>query len=319
MKKRALITGVSGQDGFHLSQLLLEKGYDVWGMVRPSTTRASEIHPRVNQVLGDLKDSDSIQSVIAAVRPDEIYNLGAQSHVGHSFSMPACTADVTGLGFLRILESVRTLRLQETRIYQASSSEMFGNQPAPQSEKTPLAPESPYAAAKVFAHHSALLYRRSYGMFVVSGIAFNHEGERRSDAFVTRKITRAAARIKLGLQDELKLGNIEARRDWGYAPDYVRAFWLMLQADQPCDYVIATGETHSVREFIEAAFGALELDWQKYVKYDRSLTRPNEVHDLCGNASLIQRDLGWEPKVPFQELVRRMVEHDLAQESSSQA
>lgn len=311
--RRALVLGATGQDGSHLSELLLEKGYEVWGLVRPSTVRRN-VHPRVKVLYGDLKDTSSIHSCLSVSKPEEIYNLAAQSHVGHSFQMPECTVDIVGLGVVRLLEICRN-HCPDVRIYQASSSEMFGNQPAPQNEDTPFAPESPYAIAKVLAHQTVGLYRRAYGMFAVAGIAMNHEGERRPETFVTRKITRAAARIKLGLQAELRLGNIEARRDWAYAPEICRGMWMMLQQDQPRDYVLATGVTHSVREFIQEAFSYLDLDWQKYVQHDKSFERPRDVHDLCGDASLARRELGWETKVTFQELVRKMVDHDLKVES----
>lgn len=319
---RALITGITGQDGSYLAELLLEKGYEVWGIVRRSssfnTARIDHLYQdphepdvRLRLVYGDLNDASSLASVLEEVRPDEIYNLGAQSHVRVSFDVPEYTAEVTGLGTVRLLEAIRRLGLR-TRFYQASSSELYGKvREVPQTERTPFHPRSPYAAAKAYSFYITQNYREAYGMFATNGILFNHESPRRGETFVTRKITRAATRIKLGLQEKLYLGNLEARRDWGFAGDYVEAMWRMLQADTPDDYVIATGETHSVREFLEKAFGLLDLDYQKYVEHDPKYDRPAEVDLLLGDASKARKELGWEPKVGFDELVKMMVESDL--------
>jgi len=319
--RRALITGITGQDGSYLAELLLQKGYDVWGLVRRSSTFSTERidhlyqdphepGTRLRLIYGDLSDGSNLARVLRTVEPDEVYNLGAQSHVRVSFDQPIYTVDTGALGTLRLLEALRGLP-SPPRFYQASSSEMFGAAPAPQSEATPFHPRSPYACAKVYSYHQVVNYREAYGLFAVNGILFNHESPRRGETFVTRKITRAATRIKLGLQDKLYLGNLDAKRDWGFAGDYVEAMWLMLQAEQPIDYVVATGETHSVREFLERSFGLLGLDPERHVEIDPRYFRPSEVDILLGDASLVRRDLGWEPKVSFDELVRRMVDHDM--------
>jgi GDPmannose 4,6-dehydratase len=320
--KRALVTGITGQDGSFLAELLLDKGYEVHGIIRRTssfnTQRIDHLYQdrhipgtRLFLVHGDLDDSSSLNTILRKVQPDEIYNLGAQSHVRVSFDIPEYTGDVTGLGTVRILEAIREAGIKP-KFYQASSSEMFGKAAkSPQSEETPFYPRSPYACAKVFAYHSTVNYRESYNLFACNGILFNHESERRGETFVTRKITRAATRIKLGMQDKLYLGNLDARRDWGYAKDYVEAMWLMMQAETCGDFVIATGETHSVREFAEQAFGYLDLDWQKYVEIDPWYYRPSEVDNLQGDSSKARRELGWEPKVGFEELVRLMVDHDM--------
>ena len=321
MKKRALITGITGQDGSYLAELLLAKGYEVFGIIRRSssfnTARLEQIYQdphdpdyRLNLIYGDLNDASSLNRILRQSRPDEIYNLGAQSHVRVSFDVPEYTAEISGLGAVRLLEAIRETGIQP-RFYQASSSELFGSSPAPQSEETPFHPRSPYAAAKLYAYWITVNYREAYGMFACNGILFNHESPRRGETFVTRKITRAAARIKLGRQDKLFLGNLEARRDWGFAGDYVEAMWRMLQADKPEDYVIATGEAHSVREFLEVVFGHLGLDWQKHVEIDPRYFRPAEVDELRGDFSKAKRQLGWEPKVRFEALARMMIEADL--------
>ncbi len=320
--KKALITGITGQDGSYLADLLLKKGYQVHGIIRRASTfntaRIDHLYedPHVHGVnlflhYGDLADSVNLVKLIYDLKPDEIYHLGAQSHVRVSFDIPEYTADVTGVGTIRILEAVREAGVQ-SRFYQASSSEMYGKvQDVPQKETTPFWPRSPYGVAKVFAYWATVNYRESYGIHATNGILFNHESPRRGETFVTRKITRAVAAIKLGLQKELFLGNLDAKRDWGYAPEYVEAMWLMVQQDQPDDYVVATGETHSVQEFVEAAFGHVGLDWQHYVKYDARYERPAEVDLLVGDASKAKRQLDWEPKVKFQELVQIMVDADL--------
>ncbi len=322
MTKRALITGITGQDGSFLAELLLEKGYEVHGVIRRSssfnTQRIDHLYQdphkpstRLFLVHADLNDSSSLNTVLRQIQPDEIYNLGAQSHVRVSFDVPEYTGEVTGVGVVRILEAIREAGIKP-KFYQASSSEMFGKAlEVPQSEETPFYPRSPYACAKVYAYYSTINYRESYDVFACNGILFNHESERRGETFVTRKITRAATRIKLGLQDKLYLGNLEAKRDWGYARDYVEAMWLMMQAEKCGDYVIATGETHSVKEFVERAFSYLDLDWQEYVEIDPWYYRPSEVDYLQGDASKARRELGWEPKVGFEELVRLMVDHDM--------
>jgi len=322
MTKRALITGITGQDGSFLAELLLEKGYEVHGIIRRSssfnTQRIDHLYQDPHQqstrlflVHADLNDSSSLNTVLRQIQPVEIYNLGAQSHVRVSFDVPEYTGEVTGVGVVRILEAIREAGIKP-KFYQASSSEMFGKAlEVPQSEETPFYPRSPYACAKVYAYYSTINYRESYDLFACNGILFNHESERRGETFVTRKITRAATRIKLGLQDKLYLGNLEAKRDWGYARDYVEAMWLMMQADKCGDYVIATGETHSVKEFVERAFSYLDLDWQEYVEIDPWYYRPSEVDYLQGDASKARRELGWEPKVGFEELVRLMVDHDM--------
>ncbi len=322
MTKRALITGITGQDGSFLTELLLDKGYEVYGIIRRSssfnTDRIDHLYQdphepgtRLRMFYGDLNDSSSLNTILRQVQPEEIYNLGAQSHVRVSFDVPEYTAEVTGLGTIRILEAIRETGIRP-KFYQASSSELFGKVlETPQTEKTPFYPRSPYGCAKAYAYYITVNYRESYDLFACNGILFNHESERRGETFVSRKITRAATRIKLGLQDKLYLGNLEARRDWGYAKDYVRAMWLMLQAEEPDDYVIATGETHSVREFLDEAFGLLDLDWNEYVEKDPRYYRPAEVDLLLGDATKAREQLGWEPEVNFKQLVHLMVEHDL--------
>ncbi len=318
--KTALITGITGQDGSYLAELLLEKGYRVAGLVRRSSTvnfeRISHFQDRVELVSGDLTDQHSLLAALHAVEPDEVYNLAAQSFVQTSWSQPLLTGDVTGLGVSRMLEAVRMFD-PKVRFYQASSSEMFGKvQAVPQSEATPFYPRSPYGVAKVFGHWATVNARESYDLFAVSGILFNHESPRRGLEFVTRKVTHGAARIKLGLADELRLGNLDAQRDWGFAGDYVRAMWLMLQQDAPEDYVVATGVTHSVRDLVQAAFSCLELDWEEFVVQDPRFMRPAEVDLLVGDASRARKELGWEPEVDFSRLVRMMVEADLERLSS---
>jgi len=322
--KKALITGITGQDGSYLAELLLAKGYEVHGIVRRASTfntaRIDHIYqdPHFDKArlflhYGDLADSVQMVKLLYDLKPDEIYNLGAQSHVRVSFDIPEYTGDVDGLGALRILEAIRESGLvNKVRFYQASSSEMFGKvQEVPQTEKTPFWPRSPYGCAKVYAYWLTVNYRESYNLHASNGILFNHESERRGETFVTRKITRAATRIKLGLQDSIYLGNIDAQRDWGYAKDYVEMMWLMLQQDKPDDYVVATNEVHSVREFCQECFGLLGLDWEKYVKYDARYERPAEVELLIGDPAKARKQLGWEPKVRFKELVKIMTEHDL--------
>ena len=319
MTKRALITGLSGQDGSYLAELLLGKGYEVHGVVRRSSSfnrhRIDHLKhgPDTNLELhyGDLSDGVALVNLVRDVQPDEIYNLGAQSHVAVSFEVPDYTGEVTGLGTVRLLEAVHASGVN-ARFYQASSSEMFGSAPPPQSEETQFHPRSPYACAKVFAYHSTVNFREAYGLFAVNGILFNHESPRRGENFVTRKITTAVARIAAGLQDQLVLGDLEPKRDWGYAPDYVEAMWRMLQHDGAADYVVATGEAHSVREFCERAFARAGLDWEKYVRTDNRYMRPAEVNYLLGDASKVKRDLGWEPTVRFDDLVAVMVDADIA-------
>lgn len=323
--KKALITGITGQDGSHLAEFLLDKGYEVHGIIRRSSTfntsridhlyRDAEILDKTLFLhYGDLADSVRMVKLLYDLRPDEIYHLGAQSHVRVSFDVPEYTGDVTGLSTLRILEAIREAGLtQDVRFYQASSSEMFGKvAEVPQRETTPFHPRSPYACAKVYAYWLTVNYREAYNLHASNGILFNHEGPRRGETFVTRKITRAATRIKMGLQDKLVLGNLDAQRDWGYAKEYVEVMWRMLQQDEPDDYVCATGETHSVKEFVQETFAALDLDWEKFVKYDARYERPTEVDLLIGDPSKLKRKIGWEPKVKFKELVRIMVDHDLA-------
>lgn len=319
--KKALITGITGQDGSYLAELLLEKGYEVYGIVRRASTintsRIDHIYKdphekgvRLKLIYADLADSSSIYSVLSEIRPDEIYNLGAQSHVKVSFDVPEYTGDVVALGAVRILEAMRRLDLK-ARYYQASSSEMYGMvQEVPQTETTPFYPRSPYSVAKLYGHWITKNYRESYGMYACSGILFNHESPRRGETFVTRKITKAVANIKNGLQDKLYLGNLDAKRDWGYAKEYVEAMWLMLQQDEPDDYVIATNQTHTVQEFVEAAFKHAGLDWKKYVEIDPKYFRPAEVDLLIGDYSKAKKKLGWEPKVTFDELVKIMVDAD---------
>ena len=319
----ALITGVAGQDGRHLAELLIAKGYTVYGMINgqrnDSSISIESEFPQVVQVRGDLADSSSLVRVLEETKPDEIYNLAAISFVGMSFLQPELTANITGLGVLRLLEAIRSTKLNENvRFYQASSSEMFGKvQSVPQSEKTPFYPRSPYGVAKVFAHQACVNYREAYGMHISCGILFNHEGERRGTEFVTRKISQAVARIKLGLQNEIRLGDLSPKRDWGYAGDYVQAMWKMLQMDSPDDYVIATGETHSVEEFLNLAFECVGLHKKiaDFVVRDERFMRPSEVDLLVGDNTKARNVLGWEPTVGFEELVRRMVENDLKIES----
>jgi len=323
--KKALISGITGQDGSYLAEFLLGKGYEVYGIIRRSssfnTGRIDPIyedphvpHRRLHLIYGDLNDASSLNHIIRTIQPDEIYNLGAQSHVRVSFDIPEYTGEITGLGTIRLLEAIRESGLKP-KFYQASSSEMFGKvQEIPQRETTPFYPRSPYGAAKVYSYWITVNYREAYDLFACNGILFNHESPRRGETFVTRKITKAAARIKLGIQQDLFLGNLDAKRDWGFAGDYIEAMWMMLQASKPEDYVIATGETHTVREFLELAFGRLKLDWQNHVKLDAKYYRPTEVDLLIGDASKAQRDLGWEPKVRFQELAYMMVDADLAAE-----
>ena len=320
MMKTALITGVTGQDGSYLVELLLDKGYDVHGLVRRSSVLSRErlelIHggadrDRLKLHYGDLSEPLGLVRVLQDVQPDEVYNLAAQSHVGVSFQLPDFTADITGVGVLRVLEAIRLSKL-ETRFYQASSSELFGSTPPPQSETTPFHPRSPYAVAKLYAYWATVNYREAYGMFACNGILFNHESPRRGENFVTRKITRAAAAIKLGHQKELVLGNLDAKRDWGFAGDYVEGMWRMLQHHEPVDFVLATGESHTVREFCKIAFAHVGLDYEKYVVSSEKFIRPSEVDHLLGDCSLAKRTLGWEPKVSFNELVTMMVDSDLA-------
>lgn len=314
-KRRALITGVTGQDGSYLAEFLLEKGYEVIGMVRRTSTvnfdRIRHIQNDITLVQGDLLDQVSLIDILREHRPHEVYNLAAQSFVPTSFKQPVLTGEFTALGVTRVLDAIRLVD-PTIRFYQASSSEMFGKvREVPQNEQTPFYPRSPYGVAKVYGHWITVNYRESYGLFACSGILFNHESPRRGLEFVTRKVTHGAARIKLGLADELRLGNLDARRDWGYALDYVRAMWLMLQQDEPDDYVIATGETHSVRELCEVAFSYLGLDYRDYVKVDPRFFRPAEVDLLVGDASKARAKLGWEPTVTFEELIHLMVDADM--------
>jgi len=318
---KALITGCTGQDGSYLAEFILAKGYEVHGLKRRAsglnTDRLDHIYQDIHEAgarfflhYADLTDGSSLATLLHDLRPDEIYNLGAQSHVKVSFEVPEFTADVVACGTLRLLEAMRRTDAK-CRFYQASSSEMFGSAPPPQSETTPFHPRSPYACAKVFGHNITVNYRESYGLHASSGILFNHESPRRGETFVTRKITRAVAHIKQGVQRKLYLGNLDARRDWGYAPDYVRAMWLMLQQEQPDDYAVGTGEAHTVREFTELAFAYAGLDWKDHVEIDPRYFRPAEVDYLCADASKARRVLGWQPTVTFDELVRTMVEADL--------
>jgi len=321
MSKKALITGVTGQDGSYIAEFLLSKGYEVYGIVRRASTfntdRIDHIYvdhhdpeAKFFTLYGDMSDAGQLTDIIYNIQPDEIYHLAAQSHVKVSFDMPEFTGDVTGLGTIRLLEAVRRSGIKTT-FYQASSSEMFGDAPPPQHEETPFRPRSPYAAAKVYAYWMVKNYREGYRLFAVNGILFNHESPRRGETFVTRKITRGLARIKFGIENKLYLGNLEARRDWGYAPEFVEAMWLMLQHDQPEDFVIATGESHSVKEFLEEAFAYANLDWHEYVEIDPRYFRPTEVEFLQGDARKAKQKLGWEPKVTFKELVRIMVDADM--------
>jgi GDPmannose 4,6-dehydratase len=320
----AFVTGITGQDGSYLTELLLSHGYEVHGLIRRSssfnTDRIDHVYQdphdpgrRLTLHYGDLTDGSMLARLLAEVRPDEVYNLGAQSHVRVSFDMPEYTANVTALGTLRLLESVREAQVRP-RIYQASSSEMYGNAPAPQREDTPFDPASPYAASKVFAHQMAGLYRDAYGLHVTRGILFNHESPRRGATFVTRKVTRAVARIVAGKQDTVYLGTLDSRRDWGYAPEYVEAMWRMLQEDEPGDYVLATGESHSVRELCETGFGLVGLDWEEHVALDSRYVRPKEVALLVGDPSLARDRLKWEAEVGFRDLVQIILEADLEEE-----
>lgn len=320
--KKALITGITGQDGSYLAEFLIKKGYQVYGIIRRSssfnTQRIDHLYQdphekdrRLNLVYGDLNDASSLNTIIKNIQPDEIYNLGAQSHVKVSFEVPEYTAEVTGLGTVRLLEAIRETGVK-TKFYQASSSEMYGKVlETPQSEKTPFYPRSPYGASKVYAYWMAVNYREAYNIFACNGILFNHESPRRGETFVTRKITMALAKIKYGLQKKLYLGNLDSKRDWGFAGDYVEAMWLMLQQSKPDDYVIATGETHSVKEFLEEAFSYAELDWKKYVAIDKRYFRPTEVDLLLGDSSKARRILKWKPKVGFKQLVKMMVDADM--------
>jgi GDPmannose 4,6-dehydratase len=322
MPKRALITGITGQDGSYLAELLLSKGYEVYGVIRRASTfntqRIDHIYQdpheksaKLKLIFGDLTDTSVVYNVLTEIKPDEVYNLGAQSHVRVSFDIPEYTGNSVGLGAVRVLEAIRRLGLK-TKYYQASSSEMFGKvQETPQTEKTPFYPRSPYAVAKLYAHWITVNYRESFNMYACSGILFNHESPRRGETFVTRKITRAVAHIAAGLQKEVYMGNLDAKRDWGYAKEYVEAMWLMLQQAKPDDYVIATGETHSVREFLEEAFKYVGLDYKKYVKFDPRYLRPAEVDLLIGDPSKANKKLGWKPKTSFKELVKIMVDADM--------
>jgi GDPmannose 4,6-dehydratase len=318
--KKALITGISGQDGSYLAELLLSKGYDVYGIVRRSSSFNTERLEGIYQdphvpdyhlrlIYGDLEDGSSLANIVKKVHPDEIYNLGAQSHVRVSFDVPEYTVSTVAMGTLRLLEAMREI-VPQAKFYQASSSEMYGSTPPPQTETAPFQPRSPYACAKVFAHQLCQNYRDAYGLFIACGILFNHESARRGIPFVTRKITRAAARIKHGLDKKLFLGNLDAKRDWGFAGDYVEAMWLMLQQDKPEDYVIATGESYSVRDCLDVAFSTLGLDWQQFVELDPRYLRPTEVDHLRGDATKAREKLGWKPKVTFKQLIKQMVEAD---------
>lgn len=325
LNKKALITGITGQDGSYLAEFLLNKGYEVHGIIRRASTfntdRIDHIYkdPHEDQVelflhYGDLTDGTGLRTILEKVQPDEVYNLAAQSHVKVSFEMPEYTVDSVAMGTLRLLEAIRDYQQRvgkQVKLYQASSSEMFGAAKPPQSELTPFYPRSPYACAKVYAYWQVVNYREAYNIFACNGILFNHESPRRGETFVTRKITRAATRIKMGLQDKLYLGNLDAKRDWGYAGDYVQAMWLMLQQETPDDYAIATGKTHSVRQFVEKVFAHLGLNWENYVVIDPRYFRPTEVDALLGDASKARQKLGWEPKVDLDQLVDMMVEHDL--------
>jgi len=319
--KKALITGITGQDGSYLAELLLQKGYHVWGIVRRSssfsTGRIEHLYkdphnqPELRLIYGDLTDGSNLSTILKDIKPDEVYNLGAQSHVRVSFDMPIYTANTDALGTLRLLEAVRSMD-NPAKFYQASSSEMYGKVvETPQTEKTPFYPRSPYGCAKVYAFWQTVNYREAYGLFACNGILFNHESPRRGETFVTRKITRAATRIKLGLQSKLYLGNLEAKRDWGFAGDYVEVMWLMLQQEKPDDFVIATGETHSVREFLDEVFGHLGLDWHKYVEIDKRYLRPAEVDLLLGDAGKARKILKWKSKVTFKELAKMMTDADM--------
>ena len=322
--KRALITGITGQDGSYLAELLLGKtDYEVHGLVRRSSSlnrqridhlfaRDPSVHERFHLHYADLADASSVAMIMEQIRPDEVYNLGAQSHVRVSFDQPLYTADVVGLGTLRLLEAVRHLnRSQPVKFYQASSSEMYGSAPPPQGPNTPFHPRSPYACAKLYGHWQTVNYREAYGLFACSGILFNHESPRRGESFVTRKVTLGATRIKEGLQKKLVMGNLDSKRDWGFAGDYVRAMWLMLQQDKPEDYVVATGETHSIHELLDVAFSHLQLDYRDFIEFNTKYTRPSEVDVLLGDATKARESLGWVPEVDFKGLITMMVEHDL--------
>lgn len=320
--KRALITGITGQDGSYLAEFLLSKGYKVFGMNRRTSTanfeRINHLMDKIDILSGDLLDQNSLASVLFDTQPDEVYNLAAQSFVPTSWNQPLLTGEITGLGVTRLLEAIRTIN-KKIRFYQASTSEMFGKaQSVPQNEKTPFYPRSPYGVSKLYAHWITINYRESHGLFTCSGILFNHESPRRGLEFVTRKVTDAVARIKTGKATELQIGNLDAKRDWGYTGDYVEAMWLMLQQDEPDDYVIATGEVHSVRDLVESAFSCVGLDWQQYVKVNPRYIRPAEVDLLVGDASKAREKLGWQPKVGFQELVKMMVDADLARQTLTQ-
>ncbi len=318
---RALITGITGQDGSYLAEFLLKKGYQVYGLVRRSSTanywRIEQILDKIELIEGDLLDGGSLSLALKKANPDEVYNLAAQSFVATSWNQPVLTGDVTGLGAARMLEATYQFN-PRIKFYQASTSELFGlSQETPQKETTLFHPRSPYAAAKAYAHYMTLNYRESYNMFACAGILFNHESPRRGEEFVTRKISKAVARIALGKQKELILGNLEACRDWGYAPEYVEAMWLMLQANKPKDYVIASGETHSVRYLVQQAFNVVNLDYQKYVKTSASFLRPADVPELCGDSSLAKKDLGWEAKTTLKQIITEMVEADLEREKAN--
>ncbi|HYG82839.1 MAG TPA: GDP-mannose 4,6-dehydratase [Pyrinomonadaceae bacterium] len=319
---RALITGITGQDGSYLAELLLEKGYEVFGLVRRASsirrsridhlTQAGDASRRIHLLYGDMNDGISLNRTVREVQPDEVYNLAGQSHVRVSFEMPEHTANIDALGTLRLLEALREVK-PDAKYYQASSSELFGDaEVSPQNEQTPFRPRSPYAVSKLFGYWMTVNYREAYGMFTVNGILYNHESPRRGENFVTRKVTLGAARIKLGLERRLTLGNLDARRDWGYAKDYMEAAWLMLQQPRADDYVVATGESHSVRELLDEAFGYLDLDWHNYVETDAKYLRPAEVNSVVGDAAKARRVLGWRPRTSFRELVRMMVDADLA-------
>jgi len=315
VSKKALITGITGQDGSYLSEFLLEKDYEVYGMVRRASVerfdRIEHIQDKINLIQGDLTDQSSLDEAVKSIQPDEVYNLAAQSFVPTSWNQPTLTGEVTGMGATRILEAVRKIR-PEARFYQASSSEMFGKvREVPQTELTPFHPRSPYGVAKAYAHYITVNYRESYNLFAVSGILFNHESPRRGKEFVTRRISEGVARIKLGLAKKLRLGNLDAKRDWGFAGDYVRAMWMMLQHKEPVDFIIATGVTHSVRKFAQLAFEYAGLDWRHHVVTDSELFRPAEVQALCGDASRARKILGWKPEVSFEQLVQMMVDSDL--------
>lgn len=315
--KKAFITGVTGQDGSYLAELLLDKGYEVYGMKRRTSQEGygnvAHLSDKIHLVEGDLLDQSSLNVLIKKIQPDEIYNLAAQSHVKTSFDQPTYTADCTGLGVLRLLEAIREFS-PASKFYQASSSELYGEiKEMPQTEKTPFHPRSPYGIAKQFGYWTTVNYREAYGIYTCNGILFNHESERRGENFVTRKITKAVARIYLGLQNELVLGNLDAKRDIGHARDYVEGMWLMLQQDKPDDFVLATGETHSIREMLDVAFGVVGLDWHKLVKTDPAFYRPAEVNVLCGDYSKAKRILGWEPRITWEELLKGMVTNDIAE------